>query len=206
MHLWTYVDLLLLSCLVWPCLAAVCMWGGHGVSVAFDTASPVVVCEVDTREREENEGEKGMGRREVVQTLACSQEQWRRSRKNPSECLLSREAAYNKCWERRRDVLVHTHTLDTLLRELLTLFSSNASTILFRALCAQESKIWCVYVFVQCQSSLTLSTFCSVVRPTWSSLQEPLPLVLYNMQDLQTTDSATSTVTKCASLCTRLRG
>ena len=58
----------------------------------------------------------------VVQTLACSQKQWWRSRKNPSECLLSRETACNNCWERRRHAwythyahphIMHTHTLYT---------------------------------------------------------------------------------------------
>lgn len=102
----------------------------------------------------------------------------------------------------------HTHTFYTFYT-LLTLFSSNTSTILFRALRKNQKfdvcVCMCMYVYVQCHSSLTLSTSCSVVRPTWSSLQEPLPPVQYNMPDLQTTDGATQTVTKCASLCTRLK-
>lgn len=100
------------------------------------------VCEVGTQEREENE--RGGRRAGVAQTLACSQEQWRRSRKNPRECLLSREAAYNKCWERRRYMLIHTptHFTHCLLCSPPTLPPSCSE------LCARIKNLMCVYVYV----------------------------------------------------------
>ena len=136
----------------------------------------------------------------VVQTLACSQKQWWRSRKNPSECLLSRETACNNCWERRRHAwythyahphIMHTHTLYTPThyahRDMTCLLCSPPA---LPPSCSEHCTIirnlMCVCVCVcEMPSSLTLSTSCSVVHPMWNNLRELLPPVPHNMPDLQ---------------------
>lgn len=110
-------------------------------------------CEVGSHERDG-------GRVGVAQTLACSQKQWWRSRKNPSECLLSREAACNNCWERRKRHEWYTPT-HTLYIPTQYTYPHNIHTVTWNAYSAllqhfhhlaqstvQESEIWCVCVCV----------------------------------------------------------